>query len=563
MTHARHIPPSTRRPAFTLIELMISIALVALLILGVNQVFLYTGAAVGTGQAISDAVRDSRAAQAVFAQDFAGIAPNGTGPADAAFLAIYSAAQPAFLNAADQSASRLGDPLKIDLNGNGTEGESTVPGEVISPATYNSRNHRLDTFGFFSRGTFARQTGNDGTFVDNMTSSEAFVSYGHLQLPDNQPTLSAADYYDPGGQYNGSQEGITPAANPNDYYASQFVLGRVAMLLRVPSTTGQIYDGTSPLPQAYVNQAKNGSTAYLSPLYGQYCTYAYSSTSNASLQGTTAGGISESLSTLNQSRIDLASGSVASLQSGLESYLYAYAQANAGAVNDQWWWGLVGLPTSATSGGLPIRFQCVPFVSKPLTAASMARATPYFLKGCSQFTVEYAGDFMQQDNNAKYATVADPMYTADPYDKSVYYGDTIAAGQDGQIDYTLVPPTPSSTLPRNLWRKQIRWYGLPRNTSGMAGINGAGGDVIPLRDWRKNAVIAPAASPYTAPFEKTVPTYSATYLTTMTTKDSYTCVFGPNDPAPSLIRITVTLVDPSGRLRDGQTYQYVFPVPPQ
>ena len=45
--------------------------------------------------------------------------------------------------------------------------------------------------------------------------------------------------------------------------------------------------------------------------------------------------------------------------------------------------------------------------------------------------------------------------------------------------------------------------------------------------------------------------------------ETYTCVFGPNDPAPSLIRITITLVDPTGRLRDGQTYQYVFSVPPQ
>ena len=36
---------------------------------------------------------------------------------------------------------------------------------------------------------------------------------------------------------------------------------------------------------------------------------------------------------------------------------------------------------------------------------------------------------------------------------------------------------------------------------------------------------------------------------------------GPNDQRPKLIRITMTLEDATGRLPDGQTYQYVFQVP--
>ena len=272
-----HRPATSRpgRPAFTLVELMISIALVALLILGVNQVFLYTGQAVGAGQAIGDAVRDARAAQTTFANDFLGIAPNGTGPTDSAFLSIYSAAQPAFLNAADQAASRTGNPLQQDLNGNGVEGESTVPGEVISPATYNSRNHRLDMLGFFTRGTFARQTGNSGTFVDNMTSPEAFVSYGHLWLPDNSgnfnlPTAANSTY--PGPSANAPSLTAAAATNPNNVYASQFVLGRIAMLLKeptlqAPSPASPVYKVLDPSGTAQSYTASTANSGWSCPLF--------------------------------------------------------------------------------------------------------------------------------------------------------------------------------------------------------------------------------------------------------------------------------------------------------
>ena len=177
------------------------------------------------------------------------------------------------------------------------------------------------------------------------------------------------------------------------------------------------------------------------------------------------------------------------MQSTLENYLFSYAAANAGLVNNAWWYTLMGLPQSVNGGlgsvtqtavGQPARFQCDPFVAKPLTAAAMAQASPYFLKGCSQFVVEYAGDFLTQN--------PDVTNNNGPAAASPGYGCVTAAGSDGTLDYILIPPAGVTPVPpRAQWRKQVLWYGLPRNTSGLAGIVKENGDVVPLRDWRKAA----------------------------------------------------------------------------
>src|SRR5436305_4645906 len=57
--------PISRRASagFTMVELLVSIALVVVLILGINAVFKYSADAVGTGQALGDASRQNRAVQ--------------------------------------------------------------------------------------------------------------------------------------------------------------------------------------------------------------------------------------------------------------------------------------------------------------------------------------------------------------------------------------------------------------------------------------------------------------------------------------------------------------------
>src|SRR5688572_18149380 len=70
---SRRIRPAAATPGgaagFTLIKLMVSIELVLIIILGVNQVFSITSRTVGAGQALSAAVRDNRNLQYSFFSD--------------------------------------------------------------------------------------------------------------------------------------------------------------------------------------------------------------------------------------------------------------------------------------------------------------------------------------------------------------------------------------------------------------------------------------------------------------------------------------------------------------
>src|SRR4051794_41796965 len=68
--------PPRRRPAFTLVELMISIALALMLIYGISQVFKLSGDTVGAQQAVASNVRDQRAASATMSEDFRNSLPD-------------------------------------------------------------------------------------------------------------------------------------------------------------------------------------------------------------------------------------------------------------------------------------------------------------------------------------------------------------------------------------------------------------------------------------------------------------------------------------------------------
>ena len=75
------------------------------------------------------------------------------------------------------------------------------------------------------------------------------------------------------------------------------------------------------------------------------------------------------------------------------------------------------------------------------TSASLAEMAPYYLQHCSQFIVEYAGDYMQQDQ----------------------YGNMTNLGPDGQIDFYLDANG----------NKHIRWYGMPRSSTGVTPVTQA------------------------------------------------------------------------------------------
>src|SRR5882762_1931281 len=58
------------RPAFTLVELMISIAMVVILMVGIHQIFKMTSDTVGMGQQLGSFARDNRSVQGIFHDDY-------------------------------------------------------------------------------------------------------------------------------------------------------------------------------------------------------------------------------------------------------------------------------------------------------------------------------------------------------------------------------------------------------------------------------------------------------------------------------------------------------------
>ncbi len=502
-----------RAAGFTLMEMLVTVALVMVLMLAVTQIFSIASKTIGGGQALGAAVRDAQAAQTVLNRDFSAAASDG-----ACFI-IRSQRIGAFRNHDDLFGDLDQNPLTIDIDGNGTEND---PVNDLNIATkynnlyYNFRNHRVDSLMFFARDRYVRQTGNDGTLVDNMTSGEAAIFIHHLTLPHTNGSFfvkggTAAPKTTPGAYDAASTTAQAKIDdNPQNLLASQWMLGRVAMLLIAP-TAGVINDSAGD-SQVYLQRA-----ADLTPL----------------TPGTTA---STGGKTLIDGRFDLAGTSITDF--------HAILTAAIGA-NPTWYQNLM----------IDDRFQVNPFVTRPITAAAAANQVPAFVPACTQFIVEFAGDFITQKADGTLDTTGDPT--------------TGGLKPDGVIDF--VPGT-----------KQIRWYGLPRDTSADGTIVAGTGDVVPVRDAMKALpVSAPALTPaqITAssypnfpvmPFEKTMPNGTGGSVTTdyytaasVSPNPQYTVAWGPDDTnRPKLIRITLTIDRPEaqGRLADGQNFEYVFEV---
>jgi prepilin-type N-terminal cleavage/methylation domain-containing protein len=122
-----------RRPAFTLIELMISIGLIVILMLGINQVFKMSSDAVGAGQTLSAMTRDSRAAATILQDD----------------ARMWVKDSPIFYIRMERDPSGL----------------------------------RRDYMAFFARGSYHRHTAQGGAFSSPTTSAEAYIWFGHLFAP--------------------------------------------------------------------------------------------------------------------------------------------------------------------------------------------------------------------------------------------------------------------------------------------------------------------------------------------------------------------------------------------
>lgn len=469
-----------------------------MLMLGVNYIFSAVGGAAGNTNALSKLGRDIQAASTVFNNDFNGFAADG-----ACFL-INSQVQPAFVNIKDELGAKDSTLPLIDDDGN-----------VIPVSTYNYRNHRTDIISFFSRGSFPRMTGNNGEFISDMSSTEAWIWYGHLRLANNDSSAWP-------------RMGEQPkTSNPNNYYASQWVLGRVAMLLMDPDTDGRILD------------LKGAAQHYID----------HQSTITPLSQG--ANTEEPSGPRINTSRYDLAGTSIDGYRGILEGYIKLEP-------TKEWWHQMMLDDAEASVDPIALsqrRFSASTFVKKPIDSAAASTQVPLFLQGCSSFIVEFAGDFFKQD----------PLT-----------GSVKEWGPDGEIDYVIVPniqfPLKSTRL--------VRWYGMPRDTGspvdtstrtdgGPDGkIKGDGPsenmvDVVPLLDVMANA--SPTITPPAKFIERKYPAHQANYANASELpKDfQYIAAWGPDlvdCPLPQMIRLVITQDDANGRISNGVTSEMVFKI---
>lgn len=395
-----------KRSGFTLTELIISIGLALLLIIGVNQVFRAASDTIGTGHALSTVNRNAQIAHRILSSDVQSTAR------DAPFLAIRNGVTTSYLTAGDADEGITAD-------------------------------RRTDTFITFARGEFHRQTGNDGKIVAEGDEREAYIWIGHLNTDGHAP-----------GSGN-------PTTNRTNYYANDWMLGRMVMLM-------------SPAPEGIVYEQDTEDE-----LYSFGYDPAYAGVPN--LTPFVADAVSsDGTSRLPDSRYDAAALSIDT---------YRWVIEHAAKTTADWWRPL-----------LDFRFQTTSSVSRPLSAKVAAKLVPQFIPNSPEFIVEFAGDWVTQNQTT---------------------GDIVGYEPDGVIDFRLSGPD-----------KTIQWFGLPRDVDGD-GTN----DVLPMY-WFANSA---------APFERNL------------TATEYVCVWGGDyrGPIPTYIRFVITMTDGRQRLAEGMKIEVV------
>jgi type II secretory pathway pseudopilin PulG len=591
---------------FTLVELMISILLVLLLILGINEVFRLTSQTISAGQAVSTALRDQRAARQVFDADLSNAAP------DAPYFIIRNQVVSTFRSRDDElTALNPAQPWQVDNN---ADGDGTDPGELRVPALPGPRMYRVDSITFFTRNQLRRQTGNINgrltggeldyrDLVGFSASGEALVNIGHLRQPNNQATPT---YYDPGEANRSSTD-----RNDNNRYATQWLLGRNQTLL-VPflrdsrGSTGHPGEtafaaraGTNLQPLA-MNTAVVAKSTY-DP--GQGVGLDYTAGSGNVALGTAASNTNATFPW--ESTQDVAVTTLADFAQRLSTYRaqagYNLEDPAAGRFTpDVWPWFMPAVsnvtpehygPNNTVPATLLYRYHTFPFAVRNVNTIGtvLAQTSPVLLPRVTQHIVEYAGDFLKQDANGKITGIE----------------------ADGQLDFVVFRG-----------QRRIRWYGLPRYTgsgnvettpaspnsyvgprvqgtdaltiTGDAAPNGSNRmpDVVPLSDVImsfRGSTNRDGASDNYAAFERIIMPRDPINRTAtranqwLDPQDNYANITPANMSSgtvdeltlpralyvcawvgggPKLIRITLTLEDPSPRnLSAGQTYEYVYTLP--
>lgn len=552
---------NVRGRAFTLIEVMVSIAVALLLLLGVNQVFKASSDLTGTGQALSHDQQLSHTVKQFVTNDLQ------HGAWDSGILVIRNEQRYAFRDSLDRQGASSQDPSQDPLwviNG------GTVPAYAV-----NRRSHRIDRIGFFARGMFSRQTTPPGMNPQPLTvlnrSSEAWVWYGHLSLPNNKFVSGSfpSQWVSPADPNAGFFSPGDPSANnDNNFVASDWILGRFATLLGgLDATDVQNPDWLTSF----------GATGYAAPSFSppQLAPLTFDSVAAQSTPGSNG-------DTAEMSLHDFARTSIADYTNQLAQFM---ASPSA---DPNWMNWMIGYDAGRR---IDHRYRGVPYVpstvdpgSARITPLSLAWLAPCMAKGCSQFIVEYAGNYLTQADDPGQSDdgkVLDPR--PDP-------------NNPNHIDYVTTPVVIPSTGATTYIRK-VRWYGFPRDVNGQPGMQYD--DVLPLRD-----VIAlsgftnPGFFPPFEIFGSGFPPaqtamgsidYSGLQVPNTpsnpqsNTDTSYTCGFGavlpplptkllptsatvppvqwtswPTYGLPKLLRITIALDDGSEHLADAQVYEFII-----
>jgi prepilin-type N-terminal cleavage/methylation domain-containing protein len=584
---------------FTLSELVVALALVSLLLIGISNVFSLTSNTISTGTALGDVLRSQRAIGNQLSLDFLGYSASGNivqSDDNSGIIPIGAAGsgnnnrQPAivisnyrvaaFRDENDQKRDlNYTDPTgrpatttseifvadsseirTIDLN---NDGDETDPGETIPIFQVGTRNFRVDSISFFVKGTLTRQTGDIRTaspsFVSPLTSNEAWIYYGAPRVfvgsdpGTNGANLDYTNYYSaPGIPWTRATTATisNPASqrNQNQRYASQFKLARCAWLL-------------APLKDGAVRTDDYSIQTFLSTVWGSNPQDASSDTANpftsdAAVAGPSIGNdfalrssIPKQAGTGNYESVNGICDVIGTTASLARERLKFTTQLKYDTA----------MPTAAARltafrswcNGMYNGFEERPWINpfpQTLNPRAIAQRTQLMGEGVSQFTVEFAGNFVTQDaSGAVTAAVPDV---------------------NDEIDYIAA----TASTPR-----RIRWYGLPRDVDGDGDITNnttdpTSSDVVPLRD----------VAGVRMPFEIVVPTalpladYAAV-TTDLADQDGlgYVVAFGPHEFdgtelidvyaggqqfAPKLIRITIEQVDPAGKLQQPIVQEYVFPV---
>lgn len=486
------------KSGFTLVEVIIAIAIALLLIVGISEVFAIAQRTIGAGTTVQSSIMADRGIQSTFADDFRSMA-NGT---DSPGLVITSSSINAWRSQTDMKEDRDG---KVSTY-NDLVGSGSLP-TPASPTSVDYRVHRDDRLGFFVRGRYARQTAEGANLTSPTTSDEAFIWIGHVAVPNNQTVTNwTSAAVTPGYREPGDPSGIGLSANENNLYASDWILGREVILLSPNPIESQYWNGLDPLS-----------------LFSA---------------------VSRDQTPISSSRYDIARTSI-------------NQHRNIAIIGGyKWWERLIGQQISATSTiQSDVRYVANPFVRKPTPAvaaspvnaakwmsAASAQTYPVFVRGCTQFIVEFAGDYLQQ--NPTTGAVAGP-------------------GQDGQVDYVVENPT----APISQQIRHIRWYGFPRDTNND-------GLIDPRKDGTQDVVPVGQVPGSGGPmlFERggAFPLPQMVQFSRVTDiapqSNAYVCAWGPDTdavgiPRPRMIRITLGIDDPAGHLSNEQLYEYVFNLP--